>query len=54
MRELPIGENPAAPQFAEWLLAGGFDVVVFLTGVGARALFEAVTARIDRADLVAA
>jgi len=54
MRELPIGENPAAMQFAERLLAGEFDVVVFLTGVGARALFEAVAEAVSRDVLVAA
>jgi uroporphyrinogen-III synthase len=54
MRELPIDDNPAAFQFAEQLLAGRFDVVVFLTGVGARTLFEAVVTKIAREELVAA
>jgi uroporphyrinogen-III synthase len=52
MRELPISENPAAFQFAEDLLASRLDVVVFLTGVGARALFEAIETRFDRAQFL--
>jgi uroporphyrinogen decarboxylase len=40
MREVPLAENPAAFQFARHLLAGELDVVIFLTGVGAKALFE--------------
>jgi len=40
MRELPIPQSPAALEFAENLLAGRVDVVIFLTGVGARALMS--------------
>ena len=40
MREVPLEDNHAALDFAERLLAGEFDVVIFLTGVGTRALFE--------------
>ena len=32
MREIPIGENLAALNFAEELFAGRVDVVVFMTG----------------------
>ena len=35
MRELPLESNPLVFAFAESLLAGRVDVVVFLTGVGA-------------------
>jgi uroporphyrinogen-III synthase len=48
MREISIGDNPDALAFAERLLAGEIDAVVFLTGVGARALLEAVEPRIGR------
>jgi uroporphyrinogen-III synthase len=48
MREVPIEENAAAFEFAEQLLAGMIDVVIFMTGVGARALLEAVETRYDR------
>jgi uroporphyrinogen-III synthase len=40
MREVPISANPDALKFADALLAGKFDVVIFLTGVGARALLS--------------
>src|SRR5260370_23046114 len=40
MREVPLAENPAAFEFARRLQAGGLDVVIFLTGVGAKALCE--------------
>ncbi|OYW18865.1 MAG: uroporphyrinogen III synthase [Planctomycetales bacterium 12-60-4] len=38
MRELPLDDNPAAFAFTEELLAGQIDVMIFMTGVGARAL----------------
>jgi uroporphyrinogen-III synthase len=41
MREVPLEDNPAAFDFARRLLSGGFDLVVFLTGVGVRELFRA-------------
>jgi len=44
MREVPLAENGEALRFGRDLLSGSVDVVVFLTGVGARALLEAVSA----------
>src|SRR5580692_11316486 len=38
MREVPIENNPEAFQFAERLFRGEFDMMIFLTGVGTRAL----------------
>ncbi len=38
MREVSIGENQPALEFGERWLAGGFDVLVLLTGVGIRRL----------------
>lgn len=38
MREVPLASNPDALQFAESLIAEKIDVVIFLTGAGARAL----------------
>ena len=38
LREIPIGDNPAAIAFADRLVAGEFDLVIFLTGVGTRYL----------------
>lgn len=42
MREVPLSSNLEALKFAEGLFAGEFDVVVFLTGVGTRALASVV------------
>jgi len=44
MREVPLAENAEALQFARDLLSGSVDVVVFMTGVGARALLEIASA----------
>jgi len=38
MREVPLSSNLEALKFADTLLEGKLDVVIFLTGVGARAL----------------
>jgi uroporphyrinogen-III synthase len=40
MREVPLSSNPEALKFAEFLLEGRLDAVIFLTGVGARALLN--------------
>lgn len=40
MRELPLTSNPEALKFADALLNGKLDAMVFLTGVGARALSQ--------------
>lgn len=45
---------PAARAFAEALREGAFDVVVLMTGVGARALIRAVAPLLDAAELAAA
>jgi len=42
MREVPLSSNVEALKFADALFEGKFDVVVFLTGVGARALSTVV------------
>jgi len=54
LREMPIGENPAVLTFADRLLAGDFDVVIFLTGVGTRYLAQAIETRIPRETWTAA
>jgi len=43
LRGVPSTENPAALRFARELIAGSLDVVIFLTGVGARALFKVIS-----------
>ncbi len=42
LREVPLESNVMARDFAAALLRGEFDIVVFLTGVGARALAAAI------------
>jgi uroporphyrinogen-III synthase len=54
LREIPITDNAEALAFADHLVAGAFDVVLFLTGVGARFLAQAIETRIDRAVWTAA
>lgn len=58
MREIPLESNQEAVAFAERLVgfgdSGDFDAVLFLTGAGARILFEAAQTRFSRADFIAA
>jgi uroporphyrinogen-III synthase len=42
MREVPLDSNPDAIAFADGLERGAFDLVILLTGVGARALVAVV------------
>ena len=43
MREIPLGDNPAVKEFAESLLNGEIDFVVFLTGVGTESCMETLS-----------
>jgi|SRR5271168_300097 uroporphyrinogen decarboxylase len=54
MREVPLEDNHAALDFARRLLAGEFDIVILLTGVGVRALFLVMETRHQRAPLLVA
>jgi uroporphyrinogen-III synthase len=54
MREVPLESNKEALAFAAGLIAGEFDMVIFLTGVGARALLAIVETTYKRDDYVAA
>ncbi len=56
MREVPLEDNHAALDFADRLLASEseFEVVIFMTGFGTRALFQAMETRHPRASIVAA
>jgi uroporphyrinogen-III synthase len=54
MREVPIESNQEALRFAEVLFAGGVDAVIFLTGVGTRALAKVVESRYPRERFAAA
>jgi len=44
MQEVTLKDNPEALAFARKLAEGGFDMVIFLTGVGTRALARLVEA----------
>jgi uroporphyrinogen decarboxylase len=52
MREVPLEDNPAAFEFAERLLAGKIQGVIFMTGVGTRTLFEALQSRYAVEEIV--
>jgi uroporphyrinogen-III synthase len=54
MREVPLDSNTEALEFAARLIAGDFDVVIFLTGVGCRAVLSVAETKFNRADYIAA
>jgi uroporphyrinogen-III synthase len=45
MREVPLENNPDAFAFAERIFHGDFDMMIFLTGVGTRALDKVLASR---------
>src|SRR4029077_9024580 len=54
MREVALDRNQAAIDFANRLITGGIDVVIFFTGVGTRILVQQVERHVDRARFLAA
>jgi len=52
MQEVTLKDNPEALNFARKLAEGGFDMVIFLTGVGTRALTRLVEAHDLRQQFV--
>ncbi len=54
LREVPLETNTEALDFAAALMLDEFDIVVFLTGVGARALMAVVESACSRASFAAA
>jgi uroporphyrinogen-III synthase len=54
LREVPLSDQREALAFGEALMAGDCDVVVLLTGVGARALLDALATRWPEADVLRA
>ncbi len=54
MQEVAIGENPDAFEFAELLFQGKIDWVIFMTGVGARTLLDAVASHYPRDEFLEA
>jgi uroporphyrinogen-III synthase len=53
LREVPLESNTAALNFASALVRGEFDIVIFLTGVGIRALLRAVEETFPRSTITA-
>lgn len=53
-REVPSGPNDEESAFASGLLRGQFPVVIFMTGVGTRALAQAIEATCPREKMVEA
>jgi uroporphyrinogen decarboxylase len=54
MREVPLDNHQAAVDFANRLITGQIDVVIFLTGVGTRELVRQIERHVDRARFLAA
>jgi uroporphyrinogen-III synthase len=54
MREIPLESNKEAQEFTRKLLAGGFEIIIFLTGVGTRALARVAETVCARDAFVAA
>jgi len=54
MREAPLESHRQALEFADGLMQGNFDLVIFLTGVGVRALLDIVAPRHTREDFLQA
>lgn len=53
MQEIPLERNPEAFAFAEKLLRGKIDMVIFMTGVGTRLLLKALSTRYPLEQIVA-
>ncbi|MCU1295827.1 MAG: uroporphyrinogen-III synthase [Acidobacteriaceae bacterium] len=53
-REVPSGPNPEELKFASGLLKDQFAIVIFMTGVGTRALLQAIESVCPREQFVAA
>lgn len=54
LKEAPVEANGHVFEFGRSLLAGEYDCVVFLTGVGTTALFDTLQAQIPEADILSA
>ncbi len=54
LQEIPLEKNPEAFAFAEKLLAGQIDLVIFMTGVGTRLLLDILSTRYPREKIIEA
>ncbi len=53
MQEIPLEKNFEAFSFAEKLLAGKIDLIIFMTGVGAQMLIDALATRYPKDQIIA-
>ncbi len=54
MREIPLASHQQALDFADRVMAGEFDLIVFMTGVGVRATLAIAQQRYGREEFLAA
>ncbi len=54
MREVPLAENREAIDFANRVISGQIDIVIFMTGVGMRHLVAEIERHVDRERFLAA
>ncbi len=54
MAEVPLSQNVAAFEFAERLMRGELQLVVFMTGVGTRTLAEVLETRFSKEEILGA
>jgi uroporphyrinogen-III synthase len=54
LREVPLDSNSEALQFGERLMAGHFEMVILLTGVGTRTMVEVLQTRYPLASITSA
>src|SRR5579875_2701186 len=52
MREIPLESNSACLEFGERLLAGDFDVIIFLTGMGVTKMMQTLETKYPREALL--
>ncbi len=52
MREVPLESNTACFEFGERLLAGEFELIIFLTGVGVTKMIQTLETKFDRESLL--
>ncbi|MGH7198074.1 MAG: uroporphyrinogen-III synthase [Candidatus Omnitrophota bacterium] len=54
LKEVPLGENPEAFAYGEKLFKHEIEVMIFLTGVGTRALLQVLETKYKKEDVVEA
>lgn len=54
MREIPMQSDGPVLEFAQALIAGAFDLMIFTTGVGVRSLIKTVSEHMDREEFLTA